>query len=80
MCRVSEVNVAVRLNTGLQDVWVSPGDIIVADLNGVVCLPHKLADEILDVIPSKVEADNQCAEGIRNGKSVQEVFKLFRGK
>ncbi|OAP56113.1 hypothetical protein AYL99_09292 [Fonsecaea erecta] len=78
--RVSEVNVPVQLQTDLQNVLISPGDFIVADLNGVVCLPRDLADQVLDAIPSKLEADELCAEGIRSGRSVQEVFKEFRGK
>jgi regulator of RNase E activity RraA len=79
VCRVSEVNVPVKLKTSLQDVTISPGDFIVADLNGVVCLPQKLADQVLDAIPPKLATDNKCAEGIRKGRSVQEVFQEFRG-
>ncbi|KIW09770.1 hypothetical protein PV08_11870 [Exophiala spinifera] len=78
VCRVSEVNVPVKLNTSKQDVTISPGDFIVADLNGIVCLPRELADAVLDVIPGKVATDNKCADGIRNGRSVEDVFKEFR--
>lgn len=78
MCRVSEVNVPVKLSTSHQDLTVSPGDFIIADLNGVVCLPFELADAVLDVIPGKVATDEKCAEGIRNGRSVEDVFGEFR--
>lgn len=77
---MSEVNVPVHLNTSLQDVWISPGDFIVADLNGVACLPSLLADQVLDVIASKVGADEKCAQSIRDGRTVEDVFKEYRGK
>ena len=80
MCRASQVNVPIKLNTIHQDVTISPGDFIVADLNGVVYLPRELADQVLDAIPGKVATDEKCAAGIRNGRSVQEVFEEFRGR
>jgi len=59
---------------------IKPGDYIIADLDGVVRLPAELAEECLAAIPAIVEADVKCAEGIRQGRSVQEVFKEFRGR
>lgn len=80
VCVASEVNVPVRITSGLQDAWVHPGDYIIVDLNGVVCVPQELVEEILNVIPSKVLEDELCAQGIRDGRPVQEVFKGLRGK
>ncbi|KAL3495800.1 ribonuclease E inhibitor RraA/Dimethylmenaquinone methyltransferase [Aspergillus germanicus] len=80
VCRPSEVNVPVRLHSENQDVWIAPGDYIVADLNGVVSVPAGIAEEVLSVIPGIVEADEKCAEGIRAGRSVQDVFREFRGR
>lgn len=79
VCRPSEMNVPVRLNLDVQEAWTQPGDYIIADVNGVVRLPEELAEKVLDVIPGIVEADEKCAEGIRTGRSVEEVFKEFRG-
>ncbi|GLA87637.1 hypothetical protein AtubIFM56815_002063 [Aspergillus tubingensis] len=80
VCRPSEVNVPVRLHSEHQEAWINPGDYIVADLNGVVCVPKETVEEVLDVIPEIVEADRKCAEGIRAGRSAQDVFKEFRGR
>ncbi|KAI9927130.1 hypothetical protein MW887_003513 [Aspergillus wentii] len=79
-CRPSEINVPLRLNSDIQDAWVHPGDYIIADLNGVVVLPQDLAEQVLDVIPGIAAADAKCAEGIKTGRSVQDVFKEFRGR
>ncbi|GKZ73193.1 hypothetical protein AnigIFM50267_009870 [Aspergillus niger] len=78
VCRPSEVNVPVRLHSEHQEAWINPGDYIVADLNGVVRVPREVVEKVLDVIPEIVEADRKCAEGIRAGRSVEDVFKVFR--
>lgn len=80
VCRPSEVDVPVRLTSDVQEAWVNPGDYIVADLNGVVCLPQELAERVLDMIPSIVTADQKCAEGIKAGRSVENVFREYRGR
>ncbi|KAL4987429.1 ribonuclease E inhibitor RraA/Dimethylmenaquinone methyltransferase [Aspergillus falconensis] len=80
VCRPSEVNIPVRLHSDHQDAWIQPGDYIIGDLNGVVRLPRELAEQVLDAIPAIAEADAKCAEGIKAGRTVQEVFKEFRGR
>ncbi|KAL4894017.1 ribonuclease E inhibitor RraA/Dimethylmenaquinone methyltransferase [Aspergillus ambiguus] len=80
VCRPSEMNVPIRLNSDTQDAWINPGDYIIADLNGVVRLPQELAEQVLEAIPPIAEADAKCAEGIRAGRTVQDVFKEYRGR
>ncbi|CAG7934910.1 unnamed protein product [Penicillium olsonii] len=80
VCRPSEVNVPVRLNSSDQDAWINAGDYIIADLNGVVRLPQELAEHVLDLIPDIADADAKCAEAIKGGMSVQQAFKEFRGR
>lgn len=77
--RPSEVQVPIKYSSPHQEAWIYPGDYIVADLDGVVVLPASLVDQVLDVIPKIVGADEKCAEAINGGMSVQEAFKRFRG-
>lgn len=79
-CRASEINVPVRLQTAEQEAWVHPGDYIVADANGVVCLPKVLAERVLELLPGIVEADEKVANDIRNGVPVADAFARHRGK
>ncbi|KAN0085001.1 Ribonuclease E inhibitor RraA/Dimethylmenaquinone methyltransferase [Elaphomyces granulatus] len=79
VCRPSELNVPVRFNSEIQEAWIRPGDYMIADLNGVVCLPGELAEAVLDVVPRINEADRKCAEGIAQGRTVEDVFREFRG-
>lgn len=74
------MNVPVRLESQNQEAWIQPGDYIIGDLNGIVRLPQELAEQVLDAIPAIAQADAKCAEAIKAGRSVQEVFKEFRGR
>ena len=50
----SEIDVPVRLNGLERDIWLTPGDIIIGDADGVVCLPRDLAPKVLELLPRLV--------------------------
>jgi len=76
--RVSEVNGPVRLNDQDIDATIYPGDYIIADLNGVVVLPQRLAEQAVDLIASQVEADENVAKDIKAGATFSEASKKHR--
>ena len=76
--KVGEINSPVRLQSEDQDAVIHPGDIIVGDLNGVVCIPQSLAEKVVELIPSQVEADEKVAADIQNGRTVGESMKERR--
>lgn len=43
-------------------------------------LPAGLAEQVLEIIPKVVSADDKCAEAIKGGMSVEQAFATFRGK
>ena len=49
----SEVDVPIQINSEW-DVWIRPGDIIIGDADGVVCLPASLAVKVLEILPGLV--------------------------
>lgn len=59
---------------------VQPGDIVMIDPseNGVVAVPQGKIDEVLELLPKLVEADEQVISAVENGMSVKEAFKQFR--
>lgn len=73
-----QINAPVRLNSEDQDAIIHPGDILIGDMNGVVCLPSGLAEKALDLIQSQVDADTKVAEDIQKGRSVAESMKEHR--
>lgn len=76
--RVSAVNVPVRLNSEYQEAVVNPGDVIVGDLNGVVCIPADLVERCVELIQSQVEADEKIAEDLKKGRGFEEASKEHR--
>ncbi len=74
--RPSAVNIPIQLGP----VTVQPGDIIVADEDGVVCVPSNLVDATVEYAKKGREIDERCMEDIKAGKGVQASFKLHRGK
>ncbi|CAM0141642.1 unnamed protein product [Umbelopsis sp. WA50703] len=77
MLRPSELNVPVTMSGC--PVTVHPGDIIVGDQDGVVCVPQNLIDQVVASCDKYVAIDNQCMEDISKGKGVQETFAKYRG-
>lgn len=59
---------------------IQPGDYIVADLNGVVCIPQDLLEKTLELLPTLTQADENMAEAISKGMTFKEASKTYRGK
>jgi len=76
--RVSAINVPVQLQSPDQDATINPGDYLIGDLNGVVCLPKEFAEKALELMPSQVEADIKVAEDLDRGVSFGEASKKHR--
>ena len=74
----NQVNSPVCLQSEDQDLVINPGDYLIGDLNGVVCLPKELAERAVSLIPSQVEADERIAEDIKAGVSFAQSSKKHR--
>ena len=77
--RVSEVDVPVRLQSEEQDVVVCPGDYLIGDLNGVVCLPRGLAGRAVGLLEGLVGADERVRRDLEGGRGFAESCKEHRG-
>jgi regulator of RNase E activity RraA len=84
--RPAEVQVPVTVNLGAQQggglpaVTVHPGDILVADDDGVVCVPKLSEQDVLRVAARGREVDARCLKDIQSGIGVAESFRRHRGK
>lgn len=76
--RPSEVQVPITLST-ISPVVVHPSDIIVADLDGIICVPKHLFDAVLLNCAKYVAIDDLCMNDIQQGKGVKETFQKYRG-
>lgn len=61
-------------------VTVTPGDWIVADEDGVVCVPVDMVDKVVELAKKGREIDTKCMADIQAGNDVQASFKKHRGK
>lgn len=73
-----QVNTAVKLQTEEQDATINAGDYLIADLNGVVCLPKELAEKAILLMAPQVEADQKIAADIQKGMTFVEASKKHR--
>lgn len=61
-------------------VTIEPRDWIVADEDGVVCVPRSLESQVIELATKGRQVDALCMDDIRAGRGVQNSFKLHRGK
>lgn len=60
-------------------VVVTEGDYLVADVNGVACVPRQVADKVAKLMPSQVEADGRIRKAIlEEGRGFGEASREFR--
>ncbi len=59
------------------DVWVEPGDLIFADLDGVVVIPKKNEEEVIKKALEKARGEKEVRKAVENGMSSTEAYKKF---
>jgi len=83
--RASEVNMPLLIGpqgptSAFPPVTVRPGDWIVADEDGVVCVAHELELQAIQLATEGRRIDTLCMEAIKAGKSIQSTFEAYRGR
>jgi 4-hydroxy-4-methyl-2-oxoglutarate aldolase len=58
-------------------VVIAPGDLVVADLDGVVVVPQKVEAEALQRAWDKVHAENTTRDAIRGGMKATAAYQAF---
>ena len=71
--RVIDLDVPVEI----AGVRFSPGDLVFADLDGVVVIPHAMEDEAIQRAWDKVNAENRTRDAIRGGLKATEAYKKY---
>lgn len=68
-----DFNCMIRLG----DVQVRPGDILVGDVNGVVCIPIEKLEEVLTAAEKIMEKEEKMKKDILSGLDILEVDKKY---
>ena len=66
-----------RVPVEISGVPVTPGDIIFADLDGVLIIPQAAAEEAINKALEKVRTENLVRKAIEEGMSTVEAFEKF---
>jgi 4-hydroxy-4-methyl-2-oxoglutarate aldolase len=70
-CHFLASNVPVVVG-GLQ---IKPGDLLHADANGIVSIPHSIAAEVVELCHPFMEAEQVVIDYLRSGKATPEGFR-----
>lgn len=71
--RVIDVDVPVEID----GVVFAPGDLVVADSDGVVVVPQRVEAEVLRLAFAKVTGENRVRDAIRNGMTAVDAYRTF---
>lgn len=58
-------------------VWIIPGDLVFADLDGVVIIPRELEEKIIQESLDKARTEKLLLEEIKKGMTSTEAFKRY---
>ncbi|MDH3963508.1 MAG: RraA family protein, partial [Deltaproteobacteria bacterium] len=76
--RVSDRQVPIRVRGALEDwVTVTPGDIVVADDDGVIIVAAAFVDEITAQVTKWADKDSKAREDIRKGMGLIEALEKY---
>ncbi|KAF8070681.1 ribonuclease E inhibitor RraA/Dimethylmenaquinone methyltransferase [Lyophyllum atratum] len=86
--RPSEINIPLIIQSqenistddSLPPVKVEPGDWMLADRDGVVCVPKGLESQAIELATKGRATDDLCMRDIQAGMGVEASFKAHRGK
>jgi regulator of RNase E activity RraA len=70
---VTEVGGVVQIG----GVSVSPGDLVVADMDGIVAIPRAIEEEVVERAFAKVRAEQEMRLALKGGMRVREAFAVY---
>ena len=73
--RKEELSINVPIACG--GVAVNPGDLIVADTNGVTVVPLQRAEEVLRLAREQAQREQKTREWVAKGKTVEDLLAEF---
>lgn len=71
--RVIDIDVPVEID----GVRIAPGDLVVADIDGVVVVPREVEADVIRRAWEKVNAENTVRDAIASGMSATAAFKKY---
>ena len=69
--------IAIDTPVEIGGVTFNPGDLVIADDDGIVVVPQEVETEVVRGAWEKVHAENEVRDSIRNGMSATAVFEKY---
>jgi regulator of RNase E activity RraA len=66
-----------RCPVEINGVWINPGDLVFADIDGVLIIPKELEEEVITKALEKAKGEKVVRKAIENGMSATEAFATF---
>jgi regulator of RNase E activity RraA len=70
--------VAVDVPVEIDGVSIAPGDVVLADRDGVAVVPQGVAADVLASALAKARAENKFRDAVRGGMSLSEAYAKFK--
>jgi regulator of RNase E activity RraA len=68
---------AIRVPIDCGGVLVHDGDLVVGDVDGCLTVPRAIEDDVVERALAKVEGENTVRDVLRQGASIQQVFREY---
>jgi regulator of RNase E activity RraA len=72
--RVVDYNIPITIG----GVDVTPGDLVFADLDGIMVIPRAVEKEVIDKVVERVSTENTVRKELAEGKSMSDVWSRYR--
>ncbi len=69
--------IAYRTTIQIEDVTIQSGDLVVADMDGLVVIPQQVEQSVIDAALEKVSAENVVREELRSGQLTKVVYAKY---
>jgi len=71
-----EANVPVEVGGGI----INPGDVILGDSDGVICIPFPELDNVLYQLEKVIQVEQEAAQALKNPLVISDFSKIIRKK
>jgi 4-hydroxy-4-methyl-2-oxoglutarate aldolase len=59
-------------------VIITPGDLVFADLDGIMVIPRAAEKEVIDKVLDRIGTENAVRRELAEGKAMSEVWSRYR--
>lgn len=71
--RVIDIDIPIELD----GIRIQPGDLIAADIDGIIIVPQAVEEQVVRAAWKKAHAENEVRDAIRKGMSATKAFETF---